>query len=64
MDILCNGTEDEKSQFSFALMDINGNGLISFEEFYQYFNQVIGHWSSLINSHVRVNRSEMHDIFR
>lgn len=26
MDVLCNGTEDEKHMFSFALMDKNGNG--------------------------------------
>ena len=56
MDVLCNGTEDEKNQFSFALMDANGSGNITFQEFYDYFSQVISHWSSLINSHVRINR--------
>ena len=33
MDVLCNGDSDEKNQFSFALMDTNGNGHISFQEF-------------------------------
>lgn len=64
MDVLCNGSEDEKNQFSFALMDNNENGTITFEEFYDYFSQVISHWSSLINSHVRVNRQDLHRIFR
>jgi len=41
MDILQNGTEDERNQFSFALMDSSGNGSISFIEFYEYFTQVI-----------------------
>jgi Ca2+-binding EF-hand superfamily protein len=63
MDVLCNGTEDEKHMFSFALMDQNYNGEISFDEFYDYFFKVISHWSSLINSHVRINRQFMYDIF-
>ena len=64
MDVLCNGTEDQRNQFGFALMDANGNGSISFDEFYNYFTNVIQHWSSLINSHVKVDRNEMHAIFR
>ena len=64
MDVLCNGTDDEKNQFSFALMDENGNGSLSFQEFYDYISQVISHWSSLINSHVRINRSDVQHIFR
>ena len=64
MDVLCNGTDDEKNQFSFALMDENGNGSLSFQEFYEYISQVISHWSSLINSHVRINRSDVQQIFR
>ena len=49
MDILCNGEEDEKNAFSFALMDRLANGYISFPEFHDYFTQVISHWSSLVN---------------
>ena len=45
-------------------MDFNGNGLITFEEFCNYFNQVISHWSSLINSHVRVDKAQMYQLFR
>ena len=33
MDVLCNGTEREKNQFSFALMDEERNGYINFKEF-------------------------------
>ncbi len=63
MDVLCNGSEDEKHMFSFALMDKNYNGAISFDEFYDYFIKVISHWSSLINSHVRISRQYMFEIF-
>lgn len=63
MDILCNGTEDERNMFGFALMDLNGNNIISFVEFHDYFSQVIRHWSSLINSNVRISRQELIDIF-
>ena len=63
MDILCNGTENERNMFGFALMDRNANNLISFEEFYDYFSQVIAHWSSLVNSYVRVSKQELFEIF-
>lgn len=33
MDVLCNGTDQEKNQFSFALMDAERNGYINFREF-------------------------------
>lgn len=64
MDLLCNGTEDEKSQFSFALMDQKKTGYIDFDEFYNYFCQVTAHWSSLVNSHVRVDKQQIWKIFR
>ena len=63
MDLLCNGTEDEKSQFSFALMDQKKTGYIDFDEFYNYFSQVVAHWSSLVNSHVRVDKQQIWKIF-
>jgi len=64
MDVLCNGEEDERNMFGFALMDKEGNGEVTFEEFYDYFSQVISHWSSLVNSHVRISRAELLQIFR
>ena len=63
MDVLCNGDEDEKNQFSFALMDIEQTGYIDFNEFSSYFSKVIAHWSSLINSHVRVDKVTLYKIF-
>ena len=62
-DLLVNGTEEEKNQFSFALMDDNENGMIDFEGFYNFFQKVLMHWSSLINNHVRVNRDVLQTIF-
>ena len=63
MDVLCNGDEDEKNQFSFALMDIEQTGYIDFNEFSSYFSKVIAHWSSLINSHVRIDKHTIYKIF-
>jgi len=36
-DLLVNGSDAEKNQFSFALMDECGEGIIDFEEFCSYF---------------------------
>lgn len=63
MDILCNGTENERNMFSFAMMDRNASNNINFEEFCDYFTQVIAHWSSLVNSYVRVSKKELLEIF-
>ena len=63
MDVLCNGTDDERNMFGFALMDQSCNNKIDFEEFFDYFSQVISHWSSLVNTNVRLSRQEMYDIF-
>ena len=64
MDVLCNGSEDERNMFGFALMDTSQNGVVTFDEFYNYFSQVIAHWSSMINSHVRISRAEILKIFQ
>ena len=45
-------------------MDRLANGYISFPAFHDYFTQAISHWSSLVNSHVRVNRQEIYQIFK
>lgn len=63
MDVLCNGTETEKNQFSFALMDEERNGYINFKEFQCYFTKVLSHWSSLINTRVKPDKSKLKAIF-
>ena len=63
MDVLCNGTDEEKNQFSFALMDDQRNGYINFREFHSYFTKVLSHWSSLINTHVKLDKKKLKAIF-
>ena len=62
-DLLVNGDDNERNQFSFALMDLHEQGVITFTEFRSYFQKVITHWSSLINSHVRVEKETLKAIF-
>ena len=63
MDVLINGDELERTQFSFALIDINKSGTINFQEFFNHIKQVVAHWSSLVNSHVRVDKQEIRSTF-
>ena len=63
MDVLINGDEDERIQFSFALMDVNKSGFLDFREFFTHITKVVEHWSSMINSHVRVDKGEMKEVF-
>ena len=63
MEILCNGTDKERNEFSFRLMDEADKGFITFKEFYHYFSNLITHWSSLINKHVRLQKDLLQDIF-
>jgi hypothetical protein len=44
-------------------MDMRERGFIDFQEFYAYFTNVILHWSSIINSHVKIDREVLLDIF-
>ncbi len=52
MDMLCNGTEDQRNQFSFRLMDVRDQGYIDSQQFQNYFTNVVKHWSSLINKQI------------
>lgn len=63
MDIMCNGSASERNQFSFRLMDMRERGYIDFQEFGAYFTNVILHWSSIINSHVKVEKDVLQRIF-
>lgn len=63
MDIMCNGSASERNQFSFRLMDMRERGYIDFQEFCAYFTNVILHWSSIINTHVKVDKDVLQRIF-
>ena len=63
MNVLCNGDENEKNEFSFKLIDMNESGSVSFEEFSNHFTKVVMHWSSLVNNHVRLEKSLLRQIF-
>jgi Ca2+-binding EF-hand superfamily protein len=45
-------------------MDEQNTGYISFNEFRNYFSKVISHWSSLINTHVKIDKKKLTSIFR
>jgi len=53
MDTLINGEEDEKHEFSFALLDIYDSGYFNFDEFKEIISKIIAHWSILTGSQVR-----------
>lgn len=40
-DVLNHGTEDEKSQVTFRMIDMNGDGEVSFEEFRAFWTHFI-----------------------
>jgi hypothetical protein len=44
-------------------MDMRERGYIDFQEFGAYFTNVILHWSSIINSHVKVEKDVLQRIF-
>ena len=44
-------------------MDDQRNGYINFREFHIYFTKVISHWSSLINTHVKIDKKKLKAIF-
>lgn len=50
MDVLINGDEDEKLEFSFALLDQYDVGYFGFEEFSEVLQKVISHWCVITGS--------------
>jgi Ca2+-binding EF-hand superfamily protein len=56
MDILCNGSEVQRYQFSFRLMDTKDRGYINCIEFQNYFTNVVKHWSSLVNKQIKLQK--------
>ena len=63
MDVLINGEEDEKHEFSFALLDIYDTGYFDFSEFREIISKIIAHWCIITGSQVKVDREGLRDIF-
>ena len=63
MDTLINGEEDEKHEFSFALLDIYDTGYFNFEEFREIISKIIAHWCIITGTQVKVDTDGLKDIF-
>lgn len=63
MDTLINGEEDEKHEFSFALLDIYDSGYFNFEEFKEIISKIIAHWCIITGSQVKVEKDGLKEIF-
>lgn len=50
MDTLINGEEDEKHEFSFALLDVYNSGYLGFEEFKEIITKFIAHFCIITGS--------------
>jgi Ca2+-binding EF-hand superfamily protein len=50
MDTLTNGEEDEKHEFSFALLDVYDTGYLGFEEFKEIITKFIAHFCIITGS--------------
>ncbi len=63
MDTLINGEEDEKHEFSFALLDVNDNGKFTFEEFQEIISKFIAHFCIITSSQSKVDKEALLEIF-
>jgi Ca2+-binding EF-hand superfamily protein len=63
MDTLINGDEDEKLEFSFALIDKYGCEYFGFEEFKEVISKIIAHWCIITGSHVKVDDAGLRETF-
>jgi Ca2+-binding EF-hand superfamily protein len=50
MDVLINGDEDDKLEFSFSLIDKYMVGYFSFDEFKEVISKIIAHWCIITGS--------------
>lgn len=63
MDTLINGEEDEKHEFSFALLDVLNTGYLGFEEFKEIITKFIAHFCIITGSQSRVDSDSLREIF-
>ena len=50
MDVMLNGSEEEKGRLSFFIMDIDRLGTLAFEDFLDVLKKIVSQWSVLTNS--------------
>jgi len=50
-DILIHGSQDEKYDLTFRMIDISGNGFFTFDEFKDMIMSMLYTWNSLTGSH-------------
>lgn len=63
MDIYHNGSADEKSEFSFGLLDESGDGVITYEEMRHVMQKFMAHWASLLGQRMRLDEDNLRSIF-
>ncbi len=63
MDTLINGDEDEKLEFSFALLDQYDTGYFGFDEFKEVITKIIAYWCIMTGSQVKVDTEGVREIF-
>lgn len=63
MDTLINGEEDEKHEFSFALLDVYDTGYLSFEEFQDIISKFVAHFNIITGSQSKVDIEGLREIF-
>ena len=50
MEMLASGSQEQKSEFGFRILDLNGQGQLKFEEFKQAINEIVRLWYALTGS--------------
>lgn len=63
MDTLNNGTEDEKLEFSFALLDVQDTGYLGFDEFKDIISKFIANFCIITGSQSRNDGEALREIF-
>ena len=64
MDILINGDEKEKSEFSFNMLKSNNSKVeLEFKDFQQSMNQVLNMWYTMTGTQVTYSEKAMNDLF-
>jgi len=62
-DILIYGSQDEKYDLTFRMIDISGKGYFTFDEFKDMIMSMLYTWNSLTGSHYNITQNQKLDIF-
>jgi len=62
-DILIHGSQDEKYDLTYRMIDISGNGYFTFDEFKDMIMSMLYTWNSLTGSHYNITQNQKLDIF-